>query len=53
MNSQVKPASHTAPDMHTGGAKKKTKVYNGHVYVVRKGEQGGKYILVKGKKIYV
>jgi hypothetical protein len=29
------------------------KKYNGRSYIIRKGSRGGKYILVKGKKIYV
>lgn len=29
------------------------KKYNGHSYVVRTGARGGKYIVVKGKKMYV
>ena len=41
------------PTAPTGGAtKKEKKTYQGHSYVVRKGERGGKYIIVKGKKIY-
>jgi hypothetical protein len=34
----------------TGGLKKK---YNGKSYVIKTGSRGGKYILVRGKKIYV
>jgi hypothetical protein len=33
-----------------GGGKK---TYKGRKYVIRKGSRGGKYILVKGTKIYV
>jgi hypothetical protein len=33
-----------------GGA---TKAYNGRKYVVRKGSRGGKFILVKGRKVYL
>jgi hypothetical protein len=33
-----------------GGAKV---TYKGRKYIVRKGPQGGKFILVKGKKVYV
>lgn len=29
------------------------KKHNGRTYVVRTGSRGGKYILVKGKKIYL
>lgn len=36
---------------HTGG--KAHKKYNGRSYLVRTGVRGGKYILVKGQKIYV
>jgi hypothetical protein len=35
-----------------GGGKLRKK-YNGHSYLVREGKRGGKFILVKGKKIYV
>jgi hypothetical protein len=35
----------------SGGAK--TKKYNGRDYVVRTGSRGGKYITVKGRKVYV
>jgi hypothetical protein len=38
-------------DAQTGG--KKHKKYKGRDYVVRTGSKGGKYILVKGKKVYV
>lgn len=40
------------PTAPTGGAKNETKTYQGRRYVVRKGERGGKYILVKGKRVY-
>jgi hypothetical protein len=40
------------PTAPTGGAKSEKKTYQGRSYVVRKGERGGKYIIVKGKKIY-
>jgi hypothetical protein len=40
----------SSSDSNGGGAKKK---HNGRSYVVRTGSRGGKYILVKGKKIYV
>lgn len=36
-----------------GGVVKETHSYNGRTYVVRSGPRGGKYILVKGTKIYV
>jgi hypothetical protein len=32
---------------------KATYTFKGHSYVIRTGDRGGKYILVKGKKIYV
>ena len=32
---------------------KRHKKYNGRSYIVRTGSRGGKYILVKGRKIYV
>ena len=31
----------------------RTKIYNGRAYIVRRGERGGKYILVKGERVYV
>lgn len=34
----------------SGGGKTK---YNGRSYVVRTGSRGGKYIIVKGKKVYL
>jgi hypothetical protein len=34
----------------SGGGKAK---YNGRSYVVRTGSRGGKYIIVKGKKVYL
>lgn len=38
------------PTQLVGGGKK---TYKGRTYVVRIGKRGGKYITVKGKKIYV
>jgi hypothetical protein len=38
-------------DPQAGGAR--TKKYNGRDYVVRTGSRGGKYITVKGRKVYV
>lgn len=35
----------------TGGSSRKT--YKGRKYVIRTGKRGGKYILVKGVKVYV
>ena len=40
-----------SPPTAAGG--KRHKKYNGRSYIVRTGTRGGKYILVKGKKIYV
>lgn len=39
-------------DNNAGGGKA-TKTYAGRKYVVRTGKRGGRYILVKGKKIYL
>ena len=41
-----------ATDKQTGGSKNRV-IYKGHSYVVRIGQRGGKYILVKSKKIYI
>ena len=36
-----------------GGGKKPTHTYKGRSYMVHVGPQGGKYITVAGKKVYV
>lgn len=36
-----------------GGAKHAETNYNGRTYKVHTGPKGGRYILVKGKKVYV
>jgi hypothetical protein len=41
------------PDKISQIAGKPTKLYNGRKYIVRTGSRGGKFILVKNKKIYV
>jgi hypothetical protein len=41
----------TLQEPQAGG--KPHKKHNGRTYVVRTGSRGGKYILVKGKKVYV
>lgn len=42
----------TDPFIKEGGNKKYIK-YNHHRFVVRNGSRGGKYILVKGRKVYI
>jgi hypothetical protein len=44
------PQNNNNNNDYSGGA---TKVYNGRKYVVRKGSRGGKFILVKGRKVYL
>jgi hypothetical protein len=45
------PAPAPATPVPTGGGL--TASYKGGSYKVRKGPQGGKYIVVKGKKVYI
>lgn len=47
------PLPSQAPATSATGGGASTKKYNGRSYKIRTGERGGKYILVKGKKIYV
>ena len=50
-SAQVAQVAQVAPSAQAGG--KRQKKYNGRLYVVRTGTRGGKYIVVKGKKVYV
>lgn len=50
-NSLVENSSPPNTQPTTGGSLKKK--YKGRSYVVRTGKRGGKYILVKGNKVYV
>ena len=57
----IMPDFGSVPSKQVGGKKskkskkpmKRTKKYNGRDYVVHTGSRGGKYIVVKGSKVYV
>jgi hypothetical protein len=48
-----KTCKNRPPNNNNVGGGKKQKKYNGRLYVIRTGSRGGKYILVKGNKVYV
>lgn len=52
-NANVSCPTPRVSQSNIAGGAKPTKKYNGRSYVVRTGTRGGKYILVKGTKMYV